>query len=107
MDLIGCGASLRLSLKELKAMVESQFQFAIDRDDQSVLIHPAPPQYYDMWEAAQKVSFSRAFSHLANSTDKAGLKRESAPPVSTVLKYEAAQLKQMMAALATDNALPA
>jgi hypothetical protein len=54
MDLLGYGSTEADAIKELSDLVRCQISFAHQKNDDSLLIFPAPKEYFKRWEAAHR-----------------------------------------------------
>ena len=62
MDLIGYGKDGKSALEDLTRMIFSQISFAAYKDDPELVSFPAPKEFFDRWEEAQKAKISKLIS---------------------------------------------
>jgi len=53
LDLVGTGETFKEAEKDLVDAIVCQVTFAAQQNDPDLLAFPAPPEYFEKWEAAQ------------------------------------------------------
>lgn len=57
-DLVGCGKSESQAIQDLRDTLEAQISFASQTNRPELVYHPAPKDYFDRWEKAQKAALT-------------------------------------------------
>lgn len=56
LDIPAYGATEEAAKKELEALVENQLSFAASKGKQEMIYFPAPQEFFERWETAQRAS---------------------------------------------------
>lgn len=59
MDLLGYGASEKAATEDLESLVVCQLIFAHQKADDSLLLFPAPKEFFNRWEAARVAALKK------------------------------------------------
>lgn len=67
MDLWGFGHTMEEARKDLEELIETQFEFAIGRDETEILNHPTEQKWFDLWEKIENATEQSSPQHGAKT----------------------------------------